>query len=224
MAETNGESGGRRDRDEAQLIADPATTQLVISAQAGSAEALEELCRRYLPRVRRIVALKLGRSRRQMQENEEIVQDAFVKILRSLDTYTRISTARFYHWVSRCVVNLIRDRLRARRPDEPLPIGAAPDEGLLSSVRLLVPEDDLTPSRVAEGREMAEIVERALLELPDHQRQLVILRCFCGMSFEEIAATLGFESVSTVRVTLHRVRNELRESIRRLTGESASRD
>jgi hypothetical protein len=59
-------------------ICDAQTSALVLSAQAGDAKALAQLCERYVPRVRQSVALKLGCTRRQMQENEELVQEAFV--------------------------------------------------------------------------------------------------------------------------------------------------
>ena len=70
-----------------------------------------------------------------------------------------------------------------------------------------------SPSGVVGASELAERIEEALLEFPKHQREIVVLRAVCGMSFREIADELGVEDEGTVRVAYHRLVKRLEERV-----------
>ena len=76
------------------------TISLVREAQGGKSEAMEELFARYLPRVRQIVALRLGRRPSDFANHEDIVQEALLNTFRKLDQYEERSEATFRNWVS----------------------------------------------------------------------------------------------------------------------------
>jgi RNA polymerase sigma-70 factor (ECF subfamily) len=67
-----------------------------------------------------------------------------------------------------------------------------------------------TPSAILYGKELEERFEVALLELKDNQRELIILRQLCGMSFDEIAEATGSKE-GTVRKTIARALEKLEQ-------------
>lgn len=188
----------------------PQTVQLVRDAQGGNQEALDGLCHRYLPRVRRIVALRTGRKLRSLHEEEDLVQLAMMRVLTGLRNYRERSEASFRSWVSRCVENELID-LRRRadaqkhggNPKAPLGLQAEEEIARRKGVR------QATPSELVRADELSERIEDALLALPPQLRELIVLRHLCGMSCREIAAELGFQSEVSARVALSRARGRL---------------
>lgn len=191
----------------------PKTLSLVRSAQGGSTRAMERLFSRYLPRIRRIVALRTGRRLRALHGEEDLVQQALLRVFRSLKDFEPRSEASFRNWVARCVENEIVDLSRraeaAKRNGGPIHLGGD-CEAFLASI-----EDprQATPSEIARAGELEERIERVLLQMPDHFREIIILRHLCGMSHREIAEELGFGSESSVRVALSRALDHLRRKL-----------
>ena len=90
------------------MVYEDPTTCLVLAAQGGDRDALEGLFRRYLPRVRQIVALRLGYSLRDFADSEDLVQEALLNVFRNLDRFGARSEGRFRYWLTRCVANSMR--------------------------------------------------------------------------------------------------------------------
>lgn len=189
------------------------TLHLVRSAQQGSAGAVEELFRRYLPRVRQIVALRLGYRQAKLCEIDDLVQEALLKVFENLDKYEARSEAGFRHWIAACVGNAIRNVLRDARAQkrggqrvrafaEVLP------ENLASSI---FPGKGPTPSAILQGAETLERIESALLKLDERDRELIILRRLCEMSYAELAENFGLSEVAA-RQAFHRAMNRLEKA------------
>ena len=90
------------------------TLELVRSAKAGDQQALDTLFRRHAPRVRQIVALRLGRSLRDFSTFDDIAQDAMIKAFTGLDGFEEKSAGTFRNWLSRCVETAIADHFRKK--------------------------------------------------------------------------------------------------------------
>jgi RNA polymerase sigma-70 factor (ECF subfamily) len=139
-----------------------------------------------------------------LEEALDIRQAAFVKAFRGLPAFN--GSARFSTWLHRIVVNLSRDRMRARRSREAAlrrltdrePAGAAPSAGSAS-----------------ERREAARIVAGAVAALPEREREVVILRHYHGLSFPEIALIVGAPA-STVKSWMSRGLQNLRARLKSL--------
>lgn len=192
-----------------------ATTQLVRAAQNGDAAALDALLVRYLPRVRQIVALRMGHRVRQMVEVEDIVQEVLLDLLKGLERVELRSQGSFRNWLARCVEREIIDtrRMETRRKRGG---GAVRRFGDLDPTLLtssIFGADPTTPSAHARANELAELLEEAILELPEHHRELILLRCVCGMSWAEITAELGLSDRSTVRVAFSKVIRKLEKRV-----------
>ena len=73
---------------------------------------------------------------------------------------------------------------------------------------------DADPAAHAERGELEAALQRAITELPEERRVVVVLRDFEGLSYEEIAAALDLP-LGTVRSRLHRARTDLKEKLER---------
>ena len=167
--------------------------------RAGEARAFEELVRTHQDRLFGVALRMLGNP----AEAEEVTQEAFVRAHRALGEFrgdARLATW-LYAIISRlCLTRLGSGERRAVRHGE---------EGLL---RLRHP--DRGPERAAEQGELESALYRAIAELPEERRAVVVLRDLEGLSYEEIARVLGLE-LGTVRSRLHRARMDLKGKLER---------
>jgi RNA polymerase sigma-70 factor (ECF subfamily) len=190
------------------------TVALVRAAQGGDPGALDDLISRYLPLVRHIVALRMGRSLRQIAEVDDAVQEALIRILRGIGSFDHRSEGSFRNWLAKCVRSAVADQARGasrqKRGAGRIQRFSDFDSTLTSSV---LAGTQASPSDLARGTELAERIEEALLGMPEGHRELVILRVVCGMSFQEIAVELGISRTGTVRVAFKRVLAKLRERV-----------
>ena len=185
------------------------TTDLVYAAQGGSRLALEALFRRYLPRVRQIVALRLGYRLTDFYRYEDIVQDTLLNLFLKLDRFDTTSEARFRAWLASCTTNSVREHFRRARAKKrsALPSTVFPSEGLLAEI---LPSRESPPPALAEFEECAERVEAALLRLPERERDVIIYVRLCGMSSDETADRMGISSPAAARKLLSRSLERLR--------------
>ena len=162
---------------------------------------------------------------------EEVVQDAWLTVLRSLDRFERRSTLRT--WVLGIVINIARARYRAERRMVPLP----PDDGgpTVEPSRFLpadhprwphhwaveplpwrTPEDELLAG------ECRTIINDAIAQLPPAQREVLVLRDLDGMAAADACNILGVTDTHQ-RVLLHRARARVRNALERyLAGTTAT--
>jgi RNA polymerase sigma-70 factor (ECF subfamily) len=187
------------------------TADLVKAAQEKDRQALEALFERYLPRVRQIVALRVGRRLRQMDELEDIAQEALLGIFQALPGFEHRSEGTFRNWVARCVereiLHHVRDRgAKKRGGGKVRRFADCGSQDLLSSIAAKnVPR----ASELARANELRDRIEKTLLEMPEQHREVIILRCLCEMSYGEIGQTLGFAKEASVRKALSRALKEL---------------
>ncbi|MBM4062898.1 MAG: RNA polymerase sigma factor [Planctomycetes bacterium] len=170
--------------------AEPSTQSLVAGAQAGDAAAREQLFRRYLPRVARMVAVQLGVRRDQLPaEAEDIAQDAIVKALRALPVFEVRGKGAFTAWLATIVENCIRSHARTAHN------GVARQfwqrYGDLDLTESFFAGQETSPSRCAADHEANRRVEAAMLELPQLYRRVLSLRFLAGMSHADLAQAIG---------------------------------
>lgn len=156
----------------------------------------DEVVRTHSARVYRL-AFRLTGNR---ADAEDLTQEVFVRVFRALDNY-RPGT--FEGWLHRITTNLFLDlaRRRARIRFEALPEDAE-----------RVPGRERSPEQVYHDDNFDGDVQRALDALPPDFRAAVVLCDIEGLSYEEIAATLGIK-LGTVRSRIHRGRSLLREAL-----------
>jgi RNA polymerase sigma-70 factor, ECF subfamily len=173
--------GRQRGRSESSLI-----REAVAEAQTGDMEALHFLYVRFSPDVLNYVKSVV----KDHHEAEDITQNVFVKLTTALKKYEARDVP-FAAWILRVARNAALDHLRAKR--------SLPCE----EVRVT----DTDQNRI--GHERRSDLRHALGQLPEDQREVLILRHIVGMSPVEIAATLG-KTESSVHGLHHRGRRSLK--------------
>ncbi len=156
-------------------------------------QAFEELVRLY----HRPVVQMLYRMCGELPMAEDAAQEAFIRAWRHLPRYR--PRAPFRHWLYRIAINAMRDMVRRRREEvdiEALPLTA----------------DGEGPEEAWERQERIAQVRAAVLALPEASRAVLILREYEGLSYREIAQTLGIP-VGTVMSRLHYARSRLRDRL-----------
>ena len=132
---------------------------------------------------------------------EDLTQEVFVRVFRSLDTYT---PGTFEGWLHRITTNLFLDGARRKQR---IRFDALSDE---RAARL--PSDVLPPETAFAERTFDDDVEAALATLPPDFRAAVVLCDVEGLTYEEIATIMGAK-LGTVRSRIHRGRSMLRKAL-----------
>jgi RNA polymerase sigma-70 factor (ECF subfamily) len=142
--------------------------------------------------------LRMARARvRSRAVAEEIVQEAWLTMLRDLDHFERRSSLRT--WVCGIVVNLARTRGRAERRSTPVGHVASDDPWP-------------TPEQEVLAGETRDVVLTAVAGLPPSQRDVLVLRDLEGWSARETCSVLAL-SDGNQRVLLHRARSRVRKAV-----------
>jgi RNA polymerase sigma-70 factor (ECF subfamily) len=179
---------------------------LVERAQQGDREAFRQLVQRHQ---RRAFAVAIGMVR---DENDarEIVQEAFLRVYRSLDRFQGGSS--FFTWLYRIVTNLSIDLMRkpARREKELLdnPSISEEDEVFPFISRI----DGADPIDVMRRREIASRIQQALDALPPYHRSVILMREVEGMSYQEMADAMEV-SKGTIMSRLFHARQKLQRAL-----------
>ena len=157
----------------------------------------EEVVEQHSARVYRLAYRLTGN----VHDAEDLTQDVFVRVFRSLHTY-RPGT--FEGWLHRITTNVFLDRMRRKQR---IRMDALSEE---SAARL--PSRGPGPEQAFDDTHLDDDVQRALDSLSPDFRAAVVLCDIEGLSYEEVAATLGIK-LGTVRSRIHRGRAQLREAL-----------
>jgi len=188
-------------------------TVLVERLREGDASALEALMERYASRVFR-VARGIARTD---ADAEEVVQDVFLALARKIDSFE--GRAQLSTWIYRVATNAALLKRRGKRVqlevslEEHLP--TFKEDGHRDGPRDYVLADwSRTPEAELLDGEARTVLARAIDQLPDTYRAVLILRDVEELSNEETARILD-ESVGSIKSRLHRARMALREQLTR---------
>jgi RNA polymerase sigma-70 factor (ECF subfamily) len=154
---------------------------------------------------------------------EDVVQDAWLTVMRSLDRFERRSSLRT--WVLGIVVNLARSRARAER--RLIPISPECDASVLSPTRFLPadhprwphhwalePVSWRTPEKDMLAGETLKVIRDAIDTLPAAQREVLVLRDLEGLPAADVCNILELTDTHQ-RVLLHRARSRVRNALER---------
>jgi RNA polymerase sigma-70 factor (ECF subfamily) len=157
----------------------------------------DDLVRQHSSRVYRLAYRLTGNQ----HDAEDLTQEVFVRVFRSLSSYT---PGTFEGWLHRITTNLFLDMARRRQRIR--------FEGLGDQAVGLLRDDEPTPAQAFDARHLDTDVQQALEALAPEYRAAVVLCDIEGLSYEEIAGTLGVK-LGTVRSRIHRGRAQLRAAL-----------
>jgi RNA polymerase sigma-70 factor (ECF subfamily) len=167
-------------------------------APAWTPPSWEEIVSTHSARVYRLAYRLTGNQ----HDAEDVTQEVFVRVFRSLSTY---SPGTFEGWLHRITTNLFLDMVRRRQRIRFDALGEDAAERLASQ--------EPSPAQHFHDTHFDADVQQALDTLAPEFRAAVVLCDIEGLSYEEIAATLGVK-LGTVRSRIHRGRSHLRSALR----------
>lgn len=188
-------------------LAVPETDSLVARCQAGDAEAFRELYRVHRAHVARLVQRILGPD----PEVEDVIQEAFVQIYRSIPSFQGSSL--LSTWIHRVAVNVALQHIRRRKRQRSGPVVMMSDPPEAST-------GDQAPEEDVLWRDRMRKLYEALDKLSPKKRAVFVLHEIEGMSAEDIAKTMHAPLI-TVRTRLFYARKALYAA---LAGDPAFRE
>ena len=183
-------------RDEAQMIA---------SILAGDTQLYHELIRPY---ERSVYMMALSYMKNEA-DAEDVAQEAFLKAFHHLSSFR--AEARFSTWLVGIALNEARSRLRREGILRMESIDDTPEEGGHISPAILRDWREV-PSEALERKEVRQMLQKAITNLPEKYREVFLLRDVEEMNIVETAAALSI-TVGNVKVRLHRARLMLQKQL-----------
>jgi len=171
-------------------------------------EAFREVVTLYQHKVLNLVFRLLG----DYEEAQDLSQEVFVAVFKHIDAFR--GDARFSTWLYRIATNLCMNRLkyhkrRARDRTQSLTEGPEGDGGMLPLV-----SNSPTPEKLMAGHQLEVAVQKALANLSEEYRTLIVLRDTEHMAYADIATITGLNE-GTVKSRLHRARAALKIEVNR---------
>ena len=193
--------GGRRQGDAADEAAEREARRdavLVDRLKKGDAKALDELYRRHREAAYGIAYRLVGNR----EDALEVVQEAFIHVMRGIQTFRGQSS--FRTWLYRIVTHAALDYRRWRA----LRVADSLDSD--TSTEPVAQASDRSPQEAAADRDLGAAIDKALSNISEKNRAALILFAIEGMPYREVADVLGI-SIGTVMSRIFNARQRLRE-------------
>ncbi|MEP6690624.1 MAG: sigma-70 family RNA polymerase sigma factor [Gemmatimonadaceae bacterium] len=175
-------------------------SDLVGAFLTGEERAFAEIVERYQTRLLNFIYRTIG----DRERAEDLVQEVFIRVYRHLHRFDR--TKKFSTWAYTIASNLAKNELR-NRSRNPLVFFQTIKKNWQDDDRPLQFEDATSrPDDMYRKRHLRSLVEASVEQLPEHHRQVFVLRELEGKSYEEIAEITGC-NLGTVKSRLNRARN-----------------
>jgi RNA polymerase sigma factor (sigma-70 family) len=179
-------------------------TELVHSFLSGNENALQQLICRYKDKIYTGIYMLV----KDKYLAEDLFQDAFLKMIRNMREGNYSEQGKFLPWASRIAHNLCMDHFR--RTKSKIPVTLANGEDIME---LLAGPDESGAPKI-EQRQTEQSLRKLMEQLPEEQREVIVLRVYGDMSFKEIAQLTDV----SINTALGRMRYGL-INLRRMIGE-----
>jgi RNA polymerase sigma-70 factor (ECF subfamily) len=190
-------------------MADREVDQLLVErVQRGDKQAFDLLVTKYQRKLGRLIS----RFIRDPAEVEDVTQDAFIKAYRALPGFRGESA--FYTWLYRIGINTAKNYLLASKRRAPTSTPFDTDDAESFEEATLLHEVS-TPENELMSKQVVDVVQSSLQQLPEDLRSALTLREIEGLSYEEIASVMNCP-IGTVRSRIFRAREAVAENLRPL--------
>ncbi|MCA8913908.1 MAG: sigma-70 family RNA polymerase sigma factor [Planctomycetes bacterium] len=173
-----------------------------------SADAFETLVTRHRRQVYNFIYKMVGKA----EAAEDIFQETFLRVIKNAHTYT--PRAKFTTWCLQIARNLSLDYFKREGLRQHVSIDASPGGDDERSIAGMLQGSDPQSSEILVSRELVDEVREAVTQLPDNQREALILRMYDDMPYAEIADVLGSPE-GTVKYWVHEAINSLARYLER---------
>jgi len=174
------------------------TEELLGDARDGNAEAVNKLIDRHRDAILRLVRMRLDRRIQPRVGVSDVVQDVFIEANRRLQKYLQDPIMPFHLWLRQIAKDRIIDAHRRHRVskkrsvdrEQPAHLPGDMDHSSMALANQLV-DGEVTPMAAATQRELAAQVEQTIGELPEQDRDILLMRHYEFLSNQEVAEALG---------------------------------
>lgn len=173
--------------------------EIIRSVLRGNVNDFEKLVTAYEKNVYSLALRMVG----DPEDAADMTQETFIKAYRSLSSFR--GDSKFSSWLYRIASNVCLDFLRSRSRHPQVSLSSS-DEDEQTTFEL--PDMSRNPEEQLMKKLSMEAVRRGLEQLPEQQRQILVLRELGGLSYAELAQTLGLEE-GTVKSRIFRARKRL---------------
>jgi RNA polymerase sigma-70 factor (ECF subfamily) len=174
------------------------TERLLQQIRGGERLAIDQLFTRHRPELRRLVHLRLDPKLRQRLDPSDVVQEAQMEALRRLDDYLQEPPIAFRLWLRQITYDRLlmvrRQHIGAERRTVERDV-ALPDRSSVLLAQQLLARGS-SPSEHLAKRELARRVNRAVAELAETDREILLMRNFEGLTNQEVSQVLGINPVA----------------------------
>ena len=183
------------------------TLELLEEIRRGDARAADELLGRHRESVRRMINLRLDPAIVQRVDASDVVQDVLLEASRRLQDFLSKPTMPFHLWLRHIAKDHIIDAHRKHHlakkrgvdREQALVRPAWADQSSLDLASRLL-DQELTPASAAMQQELQRRLRAALLDLPEDDREVILMRHFEQMANQEVAAALNLtEAAASMR-------------------------
>ena len=186
-----------------QLLSDQ---QLLNSYLSGDQSAISQLIEKYRRRVTEYIRMMV----KDRDVADDIFQDTFIKVIRTIDSGRYVDNGKFLSWVLRIAHNQVIDHFRQKKQSNNVTEADAGFD-ILNTLRFSerTVEDDIVEGQIGEQ------IRAMVAELPEEQREVVMMRYYSGLSFKEIAEMTGVginTALGRMRYALINLRKMIKEN------------
>jgi len=193
----------RPTEDEATLLSDEPTIELVVRAREGDRLAVEALLQRSIPSLRRFAHGRLPAAARGSLDTGDLVQETVLHVLRRLDTFEPRHVGAMQAYLRQSVINRIRDEVR-RIGRHPTPVDLPED--LASEIP--------SPLEEAVRAEAYERYRAVLVQLSPRDREMIVARIEAQWNLGEIAQRFNMRTVDGARMAVTRALRRLMDRLK----------
>lgn len=173
--------------------------EIIRSVLRGNVNDFEKLVTAYEKNVYSLALRMVG----DPEDAADMTQETFIKAYRSLSSFR--GDSKFSSWLYRIASNVCLDFLRSRSRHPQASLSSSDEDGRTA---FELPDMSRNPEEQLMKKLSMEAVRRGLEQLPEQQRQILVLRELGGLSYAELAQTLGLEE-GTVKSRIFRARKRL---------------
>ncbi len=179
---------------------------LLSRAQSGDHAAFNELFDRYRERIIRSARVRIGPKLANKVDPEDIAQETLRVAWEHLRSFDARNAPRLIDWLANIARNCIRDEVKrwsSEKRDVDLEVSMrSPRQGDAASTWLPIAGGSGTPSQIVSAEQQKEIYDECLSELREHYQDVILLKQYADMSWDEIAQRIGSPNAKAA-VQLH---------------------
>jgi len=179
------------------------TRRLLSRYRDGDRMAGDALVLRYRDRLCRYVLIRSGARRHRSLDVEDVIHDAYVKLLEKIDEFEYRGKDSLYAYLRSIADRLVLDRWRTA--DERRRESGESAERIIEELLSRDPD----PSESQEARELEELLDACVEELPAKYREVILNRYYLGGSAREVAEWLGYSNAHAVETLCGRAKAKL---------------